>query len=97
MGGEPAGRSSNDRQWTATSNCSSSFSKLEATKKQKGQTKSDHTSIRIAIHQILFLVVIPDTLPVYIIATLPCRRMGKYQLRHVLYNRIHCLSCCFCP
>src|SRR5439155_18891688 len=37
------------------------------------QTKSDHTSIRIAIHPILFLVVIPDTLPVYTMATLPCR------------------------
>ena len=64
MGGEPAGRSSNDRQWTATSNCSSSFSKLEATKKQKGQTKSDQTSIRIAMSYILFLVVV-SVLPQY--------------------------------
>ncbi len=57
MGGDPAGRSSNDRQWTTRSYCFSSFSKLEATKKQKGQTKSDQTSTRIAMSQNFLLVV----------------------------------------
>src|SRR5260370_1353565 len=57
IGGDPAGRSSNDRQWTTRSYCFSSFSKLEATKKQKGQTKSDQTSTRIAMSQNFLLVV----------------------------------------
>jgi len=57
MGGDPAGRSSNDRQWTTRSYCFSSFSKLEATKKQKGQTKSDQTSTRIVMSQNFLLVV----------------------------------------
>src|SRR5260221_11597749 len=58
MGGDPAGRSSNDRQWTTRSYCFSSFSKLEATKKQKGQTKSDKTSTRIVMNQNFLLVEI---------------------------------------
>ena len=40
----------------ATSYCCSSFSKLEPTKKQKGQTKSDQTSIRIGMEFIPFFV-----------------------------------------
>ena len=40
----------------ATSYCFSSFSKLEPTKKQKGQTKSDQTSIRIGMEFIPFFV-----------------------------------------
>src|SRR5260370_9097161 len=55
MGGDPAGRSSNDRQWTTRSYCFSSYSKLEATKKKKSQTKSDQTSTQIAMSQNFFI------------------------------------------
>jgi len=53
MGGEPGGRNWNERQWMAISWFSLSFSKLEATKKQKGQTKSDQTSIAIDMKLLL--------------------------------------------
>lgn len=45
IGGAPAGRSSKERQLTATPWDCLSRSKLEDTRKQNGQTKSDQTSM----------------------------------------------------
>jgi hypothetical protein len=54
IGGDPAGRSSYDRHATLTGWVVSSRSKLEATRKHHGQTKSDQTSIWIGCVSITF-------------------------------------------